>query len=342
MSKKRRAGRKRNPRSQAVTAIRETAAFGQSKFLAKRGNGGKPPRDKTYAKSTIRQYQRICARALTDVAAVIGRKPNIGEYWTACCLWLELCILRRLAADTIRTYACALAKMFRCGMHDFGVNVPAVDRGKYTKNRINWYALYYDPAKYPEIELVAKATGIRRMSFLCLSPRQVMRRPNGEVYLCAVKCKGGQICDIPVLPRYADEIWKLAQQKIAEGANWLTPKPPSAAPIHQYRTRYARELYDLVARPIEKLSPKEIYCSKGELYDRAALLYVSEALSHHRPGVTLNYLRRDFITYSTNELYAMRDAKRRKKEEDKRLAEAFWDLVQQPKHDMWRERNSNG
>ena len=84
-------------------------------------------------------------------------------------------------------------------------------------------------------------------------------------------------------------------------------KIPSNADTHSYRADYAKSLYNMLARPIDKIPfdsvnkgtgrkyQSEVYVCRGEKkgvkYDRRAMLQVSRALGHNRVSVIAsNYL----------------------------------------------------
>lgn len=79
-----------------------------------------------------------------------------------------------------------------------------------------------------------------------------------------------------------------------DGRDRVIEHIPKYAPIHEYRREYAQDLYDWIARPVDDLPAKEVYCCSGDqtglYYDKAAMRTVSRALGHNRLEVVTHYL----------------------------------------------------
>jgi hypothetical protein len=66
--------------------------------------------------------------------------------------------------------------------------------------------------------------------------------------------------------------------------------------VHSYRSEYCTEIYNTLARPIEKIPKNErYYCRsdlKGVCYDKRAMLIASRYLGHNRINIIAeHYLR---------------------------------------------------
>ena len=73
------------------------------------------------------------------------------------------------------------------------------------------------------------------------------------------------------------------------GKNKVFPIISGGADIHSYRRDYANTFYRILARPLDTLIEDDLYvCQKdkaGVVYDRWAMLCVSENLGHNRIDV---------------------------------------------------------
>jgi len=114
---------------------------------------------------------------------------------------------------------------------------------------------------------------------------------DGTVSVEVFKGKGGKSRTVKVRPGYEGFIRDLG----GDGGGKVFSTLPSRFPEHVLRREYAQEMYKIFARDISEL-PKSVryVCrkdKKGVIYDKEAMLKVSELLGHNRIDViALHYL----------------------------------------------------
>ena len=125
-----------------------------------------------------------------------------------------------------------------------------------------------------------------------LKNTDIYKRNDGKVYVWVQNGKGGKSREIPVRAGYEEKILSFTG---TDASNVFTDIP-NRMDVHSYRSEYATALYKSLARPFSTI-PKEdrYYCRgdlKGVVYDKSAMLKVSEALGHNRISViAYSYLR---------------------------------------------------
>ena len=141
----------------------------------------------------------------------------------------------------------------------------------------------------------ASACGLRRSELLNLRYGDIA--PDGSAVHVRTG-KGGKARTAPVLPENRPAIMgRLSRFPAPDPAAlvWPPEEIPARSPVHRCRRSYAQQLYKAMARDPGSLPPKERYaCRKdkrGVIYDRAAMLQVSQALGHGRLDViAISYL----------------------------------------------------
>ena len=198
------------------------------------------------------------------------------------------------SACTIRSEACALAKVYRCSSNDFGVAFPKRSRKAIKNNRSKKeYSRHFSEARHRDIVCFAKATGLREEGMKKVKGTNIQIEQNGDI-MVHIKEKGGRERD--VLMFYSDENVYREARKVALSHIGKDEKIfeniSKAAPIQAYRRAYAQSLYKSVARDIDSIPDQEKYICRNELsgliFDKKALKIVSEALGHARLCVVVN------------------------------------------------------
>lgn len=269
--------------------------LGVSKHAEKAANADRQPdRDKIHSYNTYKGYLSSSIGFLNWVKEhygcryLVDAREHVPEYL----------MIRRdtVAASTVAHDASSLAKLYHCGKRDFGVKLPKRERRDYVKNRGDNWVGEYSRELHADLDRLCAGTGLRRCEIPRVSPAQVVVR-DGQTWVEGVKGKGGKIRDIPVIREHAAFMQELAARAQANGSKRLyTGSIPKRAPIHADRgQRYARSLYLQHARSIKDIPKAEQYrCRKemrGQIYDKAALWVVTQALGHSRLSVVMNYLR---------------------------------------------------
>lgn len=96
------------------------------------------------------------------------------------------------SAWTVRLDAAALAKLYGCGMHDFGVPLPPRRRADIIRNRgdIDIGALL--ASRHGDLVAFVYATGLRRHELKAVRPEDVEVRSDGTVIVQVRQGKGGK------------------------------------------------------------------------------------------------------------------------------------------------------
>ena len=166
-----------------------------------------------------------------------------------------------------------------------------------------------DVAKHGAIAVLGRIIGVRRSEYETLRPEHFFE-VDGKLYLelhgKRNNTKGGRSRTVPIL----DENQKALRDILATysvGAP-ICPKLPPHLDQHAIRSLFSCDMYLALARPIEELKGKTMRLKKprkdtrtkgkyhttvsaiyrrkdGMLFDREALIAVSEALGHSRPGI---------------------------------------------------------
>ena len=266
------------------------AAYGHSKHTDKQKNGGFPARGKIYSSVTMDNYIDYCTRFLRWAQEVHGCR-YLDEAFQYVSKYLEL-RKQKLSAWTVRAEAAGIAKLYQCGMHDFGVELPVRSRDDITQHREDRWVNHFAPERHKDIMDFGKASGLRRHELEAVTPDDVWEE-DGQTYVFVKSGKGGKARTVPCLN--SDPL-RIAQAAAAAGKTVIFDHIPAHAPIHQYRARsFAQTMYAKLARPLEDIPLKERYIcrgsKKGIIYDKKALAAVSRALGHQRLDVIAdNYL----------------------------------------------------
>ena len=252
--------------------------FGQSKFAAKKDGtytGG------IYSFSTFRSYQKHCiafakwCREQHRCNTLADCRPYVDEYLQS---------RSDLSPYTIKLDAAALAKLYGCSSTDFVPTQPRLraditrSRGEAVRDR------HFSEAKNAPLVAFCRAVGLRRHELEALHGED-WKEEDGALYVHVRSGKGGK----ERFARVIGDADAIKAQMLCAGKGKVFPHIPSAADIHGYRRAYATAYYRMIARPTETLKPSERYvCRKdksGIVYDRKAMLEVSQSLGHNRIDV---------------------------------------------------------
>lgn len=270
---------------QATERLLSMAAFGESKHADKIANDGKPARDKIYSGKTMDNYIDVAGRFVRWAREVHGcrmledAQQFVSEY-----------LLLRLAEEkshwTIRLEASALAKLYGCGINDFGVVLPERQRQDVIQHRQEKWVGHFNADKHKNLVAFGKSTGLRRHEIAVVTPADVWEDGEGRVIVHVLKGKGGKERYVEALD---DTPLVLARKAQAEGRKLIFAGIHKYAPVHEWRAEFARETYYRHARPLSDIPLKERYiCRKdkeGEIYDKKAMAIASQMLGHGRLDV---------------------------------------------------------
>jgi integrase len=136
-----------------------------------------------------------------------------------------------------------------------------------------------------------KATGLRKKELKYLRGTHLVFK-NGIYYIAVTSgAKGGRYRESPIISN-VDAI--VNRMKVAGNGKVWSYVPDMD--VHSYRSDYCTEIYNTLARPLEKISKNErYYCMndlKGVCYDKRAMLIASRCLGHNRINIIAeHYIR---------------------------------------------------
>lgn len=255
-----------------------------------------------YAHSSVDNYLKEALLFLKFADSKNGDEkhlPNLRKYAGA---YIQNCKDRNLSASTIYLRASTLATLFHCHATDFGVALPKRERKNIKRTRSVPASIgtrYTEGEKYKHIRDLFAAIGTRRSEPLKIKFEDLHRNKNGLLAL-TIQGKGGKVREATVFPGMEDFIRQVFAQSPGYGADgsYVFPKNlvPKKMSVHQYRAKYAQNLYDYYLKQGLGLGePGDIhkiyYCRKertGQAYYKNILLLVSEALGHGRWDVVVN------------------------------------------------------
>jgi integrase len=214
-------------------------------------------------------------------------RPHVAEYLT----------IRKdsVSANSVHTDAAAIAKLYKCQMRDFGVELPLRRRADITRSRLpRAYDREFSEANNKDVVDFCKACGPRQCELVALKPTEVAIDGTTVTIL---KGKGGKFRVVPVLPEYQAHVAKMRQQAIDKGQDrmFLREEIKNRMDEHSYRREYAQALYRYY-ESTEQYMSHTLYCCRGELagvhFDRGIMKAVSRALGHER----INVIAQSYLT----------------------------------------------
>ena len=285
---------------QVKNALDEKLAIGQSKHLDKL-NGG--IQDKIYSWSTYKSYMKHNNYFVKWAKEVYGSRtleecrPHIDE-------WLFKRAEEGLSAYTQKLESSALAKMYGCSTKDF-IKTEVRHRSNIVRSRGEKVRdKHFSEERNKEFVNFCKSTGLRRSEIQVLTGNKLRFKEDKPYIIIDKGSKGGRYREVPII---GDEKAVIEKMQSVESGK-VFEKIPNGADIHGYRSDYATNYYNLIARPIEnipydkvnegsgKAYQSEVYHCRGDLkgvkYDKIAMLKVSRALGHNRISVIAgHYIR---------------------------------------------------
>lgn len=187
--------------------------------------------------------------------------------------------------------ASALAKIYDCTTNDF-VKTAVRHRSDITRSRKKAKRdKNFSETKNKEFIDFCKATGLRKQELKCLRGTQLIYK-NGIHYIAVTSgAKGEKYRECPIISNVEAIIKRMNEAGIGKVWTYVPDMD-----VHSYRSEYCTEIYNTLARPIDKIPKKErYYCKKdlkGKCYDKRAMLIASRCLGHNRVSIIAeHYLR---------------------------------------------------
>ena len=288
--------------------LRSMERFGESKYDAKKDGSY---RDGIYSYNTARVYNRECQKFAEYVKerSPLGRYTPLKEAFS----YAKEYIKKEnedsnKSAYTVKLERSALAKLFKINAKDLGEvrdrarkditrsrerTVVSEKTGKIIKNQSSRSGHFSEKNHVNEVSF-ALGTGMRRSEMEQVRGDQLHQKNDGTYFfkMEGQQCKGGRVREIPVRGD-VELIKKLCSEA---GNQKVFEKVPKHMDVHHYRSCYATNLYNELAREHDAIPKNERYCCRNDLkgvwYDKKAMLEVSEALGHSRISVIAeHYLR---------------------------------------------------
>ncbi len=271
--------------------------FGEPKFLHKKTGDIK---DKIYSYETRDDYKKSCIRFVKYCKAEHGCrtlkqcKKYVNEYLKS---------RFHLSSSTVALDKSAIVKLYQCSPDDF-IKTPPRRRADIKRSRLPAERdKHFSEKNNADYINFCKSVGGRAGEISVLRGTD-LEFINGKPFIHFTRnTKGGRKRYAPVIGEVdlvIDMMQKAGDGKVFE-------KIPSNADTHSYRAEYAKALYNMLERPIDKIPydqinkgtgykyQSEVYVCRGDKkgikYDRKAMLQVSRALGHNRVSVIAsNYL----------------------------------------------------
>lgn len=292
-------GKKRQKRKekaqQKKVSYRKTARL-RLQVMLKAGLGSKRSKDKAeadtknkiYSKATFETYKQQFRhfadwldKAHPEAFTLEDARGFVDEY-------LRHLIELERSAYSISTAKAAIAKAMGVEATQFIATPPRLRADIKRSRGVAERDKHISDKKEEELARFTSATGLRRKEMTMITAEDLFFE-NGQAYLNVTKgTKGGKSRVAKIVGKTEEEtkdIVKWIQSK--EGR--LFNKLSSNYDNHYYRATYANRLYNQLKRDIDDIPTQERYVMRkeraGEVYDKQAMLLVSNALGHNRISV---------------------------------------------------------
>ena len=286
---------KKKEKAQQKESYRKTARE-RLQAMVNAGMGSKRSEDKSeadtknkiYSKATFKTYKQQfkhfadwLEKAHPEAKTLEDARAFVDEY-------LKHLIELERSAYSISTAKAAIAKIMGVEATQFIATPPRLradikrSRGEAVRDK------HISDKKEEELARFTSATGLRRKEMTMIRAEDLFFE-NGQAYLNITRgTKGGKSRVAKIVGKTEEEtkdIVKWIQSKQGRLFNKLSSNYDN----HFYRATYANRLYNQLKRDIEDIPTQERYVMRkeraGEVYDKQAMLMVSNALGHNRISV---------------------------------------------------------
>lgn len=245
-------------------------------------------KNKIYSKATFQTYKQQfkhfadwLEKAHPEAKTLEDARAFVDEY-------LKHLIELERSAYSISTAKAAIAKIMGVEATQFIATPPRLradikrSRGEAVRDK------HISDKKEEELARFTSATGLRRKEMTMITADDLFFE-NNQAYLNITRgTKGGK-------PRVAKIVGK-TEEETKEIVEWIQSKQgrlfnklSSNYDNHYYRATYANRLYNQLKRDIDEIPLEQRYIMRkdraGEIYDKKAMLLVSNALGHNRISV---------------------------------------------------------
>lgn len=286
---------KKKEKAQQKESYRKTARE-RLQAMVNAGMGSKRSEDKSeadtknkiYSKATFKTYKQQfkhfadwLEKAHPEAETLEDARAFVDDY-------LRHLIELERSAYSISTAKAAIAKIMGVEATQFIATPPRLradikrSRGEAVRDK------HISDKKEEELARFTSATGLRRKEMTMIKAEDLFFE-NGQAYLNVTQgTKGGK-------PRVAKIVGK-TDEETKDIVKWIQSKKgrlfnklSSNYDNHYYRATYANRLYNQLKRDIDEIPLEQRYIMRkdraGEIYDKKAMLLVSNALGHNRISV---------------------------------------------------------
>ena len=244
-----------------------------------------------HAYETRTNYQKIVMRfaqwcreeyAIRSMECLQERADELAS------LYLTQRIAAGYSAWTLQTERSALRMFFENRLLASEVELPKRRRENITRSRLPAVRdKHFQPKNWEHLVKFVQACGLRREELRDLRVGDICFTHDGQLVVCVRNGKGGKARDVPVFPGREQDVLAVTAGRADD--EHVFSCLPSAMDIHDYRRRFAQELYEYHAQ--RPLPPAHGRLSTEDI-DRAACEQVTRALGHNRLDVIYtNYIR---------------------------------------------------
>lgn len=193
-----------------------------------------------------------------------------------------------LSPHTQKLEACALAKVYDCTSENFiktGIRHRAgITRSRKAAKRDKNFSV----TKNKKFIEFCKATGLRKKELKHLRRTQLIMK-NGLYYIAVTRgAKGVRYREALIISNVEAVVKRMEEAGSRKVWSYV-----SDMDVHSFRSEYCTEVYNMLARPLEKIPKNERYhcrCDlKGVCYDKRAMLIASRFLGHNRINILLAF-----------------------------------------------------
>lgn len=286
---------KKKEKAQQKESYRKTARE-RLQAMVNAGMGSKRSEDKSeadtknkiYSKATFKTYKQQfkhfadwLEKAHPEAETLEDARAFVDDY-------LRHLIELERSAYSISTAKAAIAKIMGVEATQFIATPPRLradikrSRGEAVRDK------HISDKKEEELARFTSATGLRRKEMTMIRAEDLFFE-NGQAYLNITRgTKGGKSRVAKIVGKTEEEtkdIVKWIQSKQGRLFNKLSSNYDN----HYYRATYANRLYNQLKRDIDDIPTQDKYIMRkdraGEVYDKQAMLLVSNALGHNRISV---------------------------------------------------------
>jgi integrase len=286
---------KKKEKAQQKESYRKTARE-RLQAMVNAGMGSKRSEDKSeadtknkiYSKATFKTYKQQfkhfadwLEKAHPEAETLEDARAFVDDY-------LRHLIELERSAYSISTAKAAIAKIMGVEATQFIATPPRLRADIKRSRGVAERDKHISDKKEEELARFTSATGLRRKEMTMIKAEDLFFE-NGQAYLNVTQgTKGGK-------PRVAKIVGK-TDEETKDIVKWIQSKKgrlfnklSSNYDNHFYRATYASRLYNQLKRDIDEIPLEQRYIMRkeraGEVYDKQAMLLVSNALGHNRISV---------------------------------------------------------